>query len=280
MDLSLRGKVALVTGGSRGIGRGIALELAREGCELIVCGRDEAQLRTVAAEIAGLGGKAHVVAADLLQENAAERIAALTQKAAGRLDILVNNAGATRRGDFLKTANKEWHEGFAVKFFGAVWLSRALWPMLKASQGSVVFISGIGARAPVADYMIGASVIGASLAFMKSLAELGKADGVQVLTVNPGSVDTARFRQRLSIIMRATGLDEAAAIERHRRELDITRFGTPEDIGNLVAFAVSPKGRWIHGTAIDIDGGQVDPLRMSRYDATSHADRRDPPAGR
>ncbi len=115
---------------------------------------------------------------------------------------------------------------------------------------------------------------------MKSLAELGKADGVQVLTVNPGSVDTARFRQRLSIIMRATGLDEAAAIERHRRELDITRFGTPEDIGNLVAFAVSPKGRWIHGTAIDIDGGQVDPLRMSRYDATSHADRRDPPAGR
>ena len=115
--------------------------------------------------------------------------------------------------------------------------------------------------------MIGATAIGASIAFMKSLAELGKRDGVQVLAINPGSVDTDRFRQRLAIIMRATGLDEAAAIEHHRRELDITRFGTPEDIGNMVAFAVSRKGRWLHGTAIDIDGGQVDPLRMFRYDA-------------
>jgi len=267
MDLSLRGKVALVTGGSRGIGRGIALELAKEGCELIICGRDDAQLRAVATEIEALGRKAHVVVADLLKEDGAERIAAAAQKATGRLDILVNNAGAARRGDFFKMPKREWREGFAVKFFGAVWLSRELWPMLKASCGSVVFISGIGARVPVADYMVGASVIGASLAFMKALAELGKRDGVQVLSINPGSVDTARFRHRLSIIMQATGLDEAAAIERHRQELDITRFGTPEDIGNLVAFAVSPKGRWIHGTAIDIDGGQVDPLRMSRYDA-------------
>jgi 3-oxoacyl-[acyl-carrier protein] reductase len=278
MDLKLRGKVALVTGGSRGIGRGIALELAKEGCELFICGRDQTQLGAVAAEITELGGKAYIVAADLLKEDAAAQIAAAVQKATGRVDILVNNAGAARRGDFLKTANREWHEGFAVKFFGAVWLSRALWPMLKTARGSVVFISGIGARAPVADYMIGASVIGASLAFMKALAELGKADGVQVLTVNPGSVDTARFRQRLAVIMQATGLDEAAAIERHRRDLDITRFGTPEDIAHLVAFAVSPKGRWIHGTAIDIDGGQVDPLRMSRYDAANRAN--DPPAGR
>jgi 3-oxoacyl-[acyl-carrier protein] reductase len=162
---------------------------------------------------------------------------------------------------------KEWHDGFGVKFFAHVWLSRALWPLLKASGGSVVFISGIGARAPVADYMVGAAAIGAGIAFMKSLAELGKRDGVQVLAINPGSVDTDRFRQRLAVIMRATGLEEAAAIEHHRRELDITRFGTPEDVGNIVAFAVSRRGRWLHGTAIDIDGGQVDPLRMFRYDA-------------
>jgi 3-oxoacyl-[acyl-carrier protein] reductase len=116
--------------------------------------------------------------------------------------------------------------------------------------------------------MVGASAIGASIAFMKSVAEIGKTDGVQVLTINPGSVDTDRFRHRLNSIMRATGLDEATAIERHRRELDITRFGTPADIAHLVAFAVSRKGRWLHGTAIDIDGGQVDPLRMSRYDAS------------
>jgi NAD(P)-dependent dehydrogenase (short-subunit alcohol dehydrogenase family) len=109
-------------------------------------------------------------------------------------------------------------------------------------------------------------VIGASLAFMKALAEIGKRDGVQVLTVNPGSVETDRFRHRLAVVMKSTGLDEAAAKERHRRDLDITRFGTPADIAGLVFFGVSPHGRWLHGTAIDMDGGQVEPLRMSRYE--------------
>ena len=114
--------------------------------------------------------------------------------------------------------------------------------------------------------MIGACVIGAGLAFMKALADLGKRDGVQVNAVNPGSVTTDRFRHRLDIIMKKTGLDEAAAIERHRRELDITRFGTPQDIAALVRFIVSPRGRLLHGASLDMDGGQSVPLRMSNYD--------------
>lgn len=266
MDLNLRGKVALITGGSRGIGRGIALELAAAGCTIVLTARDKAALEQVATDVERAGGKARVIVADLLQEGAAADVAEAVKRECGRLDILVNNAGAVKRGSLFDLSEKDWHDGFGLKFFAHVWLSRALWPLLKANAGSVVFVSGIGARAPVADYMIGASVIGASIAFMKALAELGKRDGVQVLAVNPGSVNTDRFRHRLAIIMRRTGLDEAAAIEHHRRELDITRFGTPEDVGGLVAFAVSPRGRWLHGTGIDIDGGQVDPLRMSRYD--------------
>jgi 3-oxoacyl-[acyl-carrier protein] reductase len=266
MNLQLDGKVALVTGASRGIGRRIALRLASAGCEVTLTARDKGDLDVVAAEIEGAGGKAHAISADLLQEGAAVRLAEQIESEVGRLDILVNNAGAVRRGDFFQFAEKDWHDGFAVKFFSHVWLCRALWPLLKTSKGSVVFISGIGARAPVADYMIGASVIGASLAFMKALADLAKKDGVQVIAVNPGSVDTDRFRHRLAIIMKKTGLSEADAVEHHRRDLDITRFGTPDDVASLVAFAVSPHGRWLHGTGIDIDGGQVDPLRMSRYD--------------
>jgi 3-oxoacyl-[acyl-carrier protein] reductase len=266
MDLNLRGKVALITGGSRGIGRGIALELTAAGCTIALTARDKAALESVASDIERAGGKAHVIVADLLNEGAAADVAEAVKRECGRLDILVNNAGAVKRGSLFDLSEKDWRDGFGLKFFAHVWLSRALWPLLKASAGSVVFVSGIGARAPVADYMIGASVIGASLAFMKALAELGKRDGVQVLAVNPGSVKTDRFRHRLAIIMRRTGLDEEAAIEHHRRELDITRFGTPEDVGALVAFAVSPRGRWLHGTGLDIDGGQVDPLRMSRYD--------------
>lgn len=266
MDFDSIGKVALITGGSRGIGRGIALELAAAGYMVVLTARDRAALDEVAQEVRQAGGKAHVLIADLLQKDAATNVAAAVQSEFGRLDILVNNAGAVKRGSLFHLTEQDWHDGFGLKFFAHVWLSRALWPLLKVSAGSVVFVSGIGARAPVADYMIGASVIGASLAFMKALADLGKKDGVQVLAVNPGSVNTDRFRHRLAIIMRRTGLDEAAAVERHRQELDITRFGTPEDVGALVAFVVSPRGRWLHGTGIDIDGGQVDPLRMSRYD--------------
>jgi 3-oxoacyl-[acyl-carrier protein] reductase len=232
----------------------------------MLTGRDTAALDAVAGEIRGLGQQASIHVADLTAATEPAGLGSALDKAFGRLDILVCNAGAVRRSNFFETKDVEWQDGFALKFFAHVKLARLVWPKLKASGGSVIAISGIGARAPVADYMIGASVIGASLAFMKALAEIGKRDNVQVNTVNPGSVDTDRFRHRLARIMAKTGLDEAAAIEHHRKELDITRFGTPEDVAGFVRFIVSPRGRWIHGAALDIDGGQVDPLRMSRYD--------------
>ena len=228
--------------------------------------RDRAALDAVAAEVRALGRSAEIHAADLREEAAPPRLVDVTASRFGRLDILVNNAGASRRGSFFEQTEAEWQDGFALKFFAQVRLCRAAWPLLKAAQGSVIAIGGVGARAPVADYMIGSSVIGAQNAFMKALADLGKHDGVQVNSVHPGSVVTDRFRGRLDKVMNRTGLDEAAATELHRKELDITRFGRPEDIASLVGFIVSPRGRWLHGTGIDMDGGQVEPLRMSKYD--------------
>jgi 3-oxoacyl-[acyl-carrier protein] reductase len=264
--MELKDKVALVTGSSRGIGRAIALELAAQGCDLILTARDEAALAKVAGEVRATGRRAEVLAADLREEAEPKRLADFARDRFGRLDILINNAGASRRGGFFEQTEADWQAGFALKFFAQVRLCRAAWPLLKAAQGAVVAIGGIGARAPVADYMIGSSVIGAQKAFMKALADLGKQDGVQVNSVHPGSVDTDRFRGRLEKMMKRTGLDEAAAVEQHRKELNITRFGQPADIAGLVAFVVSPRGRWLHGTGIDMDGGQVEPLRMSRYD--------------
>lgn len=262
----LIGKVALITGASRGIGRGIALELASAGCDVMLTARDAKALQRVAAEVRALGRKAAVHVADLTTSTEPAALIAAQTKEFGRLDILVNNAGGARRGDFFTQPEQDWRDGFELKFFAHVRLCRLAWPLLKASQGSVVFIEGIGARAPVADYMIGACVIGAGLAFMKALADLGKHDGVQVNAVNPGSVTTDRFRHRLDVIMKRTGLGEVEAIERHRSELDITRFGTPEDIAGLVRFIVSPRGRLLHGASLDMDGGQAVPLRMSNYD--------------
>ena len=266
MEDELRGKVALVTGSSQGIGRGIALELARAGSDVVLTGRGGDKLTAVAAEIEALGRKVAIHAADLTTDAEPAALVTALERSFGRLDILVCNAGATRRGNFFIMNDQDWNDGFALKFFAHVRLCRQVWPHLKKAGGSIVFISGIGARTPVADYMIGATVIGASLAFMRALAEIGKKDGVQVNTVNPGSVDTDRFRHRLAIIMNKTSLDEAEAIEHHRKELDITRFGTPQDVAGLVRFIVSPRGSWVHGSAIDIDGGQVGPLRMMAYD--------------
>jgi 3-oxoacyl-[acyl-carrier protein] reductase len=266
MNSNLTNKVALVTGASRGIGKGIAIELAGAGCDLLLTARDTKALAATGEAVGALGRRAEIHACDLRGPDEPARLAEMAQQRFGRLDILINNAGAAGRGDFFTMTDAEWAAGFELKFFAQMRLCRATWPLLKASGGSVVAIGGIGGRAPVSDYMVGSSIIGAQVSFMKALADLGKRDGVQVNIVHPGSVDTDRFRHRLDKIMKSTGLGETAAIERHRDELNITRFGTCEDVAGLVAFVVSARGRWIHGAALDMDGGQVEPLRMAKYD--------------
>src|ERR1700751_5740984 len=112
MDLQLKGKTALITGGGRGVGRGIVRALARAGCTVALTARDAAALDKVAAGVEQAGGKADVFVADLLREGAANEVAQALAQKCGKLDILVNNAGAVRRGDFFKTSDKEWHDGF------------------------------------------------------------------------------------------------------------------------------------------------------------------------
>ena len=257
MELSLTGKVALVTGSSRGIGYGIALALAQEGCDLLLTGTDEAALGQAAKDIAALGRRAESVAIDLRGEAASTTLVDAAQGRFGRLDILVNNAGTTKRGDFFQLTDTDWADGFALKFFAHVRLARAAWPLLKAAGGSLVTIAGTSGRVPTAAFTIGSSVNAACVAFSKALADLGKADGVQVNAINPSYVETERFWRRIQADMQRTGQDEGAVREWHRQDIGVTRFGLPEDIAGLVAFMVSPRGRWLHGAAIDMDGGEV-----------------------
>jgi len=260
MDLELAGKVALVTGSSRGIGRGIALTLAQEGCDVMLTGRDEQALREAAAGVEKHDRKAKYLALDLREEKAAATLAAFVKESFGRLDILVNNAGTTKRGDFLALTDADWANGYALKFFAHVRLSRAAWPLLRDARGSIVTIGGTSGRIPIAAFTIGSSVNAACAAFAKALADLGKTDHVQVNTIHPSYVETERFWRRIKADVARTGNSEAEVREWHRQDINVTRFGTPEDIASLIAFIVSPRGRWLHGATIDMDGGEVPTL--------------------
>lgn len=252
---TLIGKTAVVTGSSRGIGRAIAMRLAREGAKAVLSARDPVALAAAVREITGAGGQAASLAADLRLADAPSRLAEFARQKFGPIDIVVNNAGATKRGEFGELSEEDWADGFALKFFGAVRLTRAVWGDLRARGGSLVNISGTGGRTPEAEFTIGGSVNAALISFTKAMAAAGIRDGVQVNVINPGTIRTDRFQKRLAEFARERGTDAAAAEREFVREHRTTRIGEPDDIAALVAFVVSPEGRFLHGSMVDMDGG-------------------------
>ena len=251
----LAGKTAIVTGASRGIGRAIAIHLAREGANVLLTARDTALLGSAVKEILDAGGQAPTFAADLREPEAAPAVVRAAIEAYAGIDILINSAGATKRGEFEELGESDWQDGFALKFFGAVRLTRAAWPHLRERGGSVIHIAGSGGRTPGAQFAIGGSVNAALLSFTKSLAETGLRDGIQVNCVNPGPVRTARRETRLARIAAEQSVSRERALELFLAQEKITRVAEPEEIAALVAFIVGPNGRSLHGSLIDIDGG-------------------------
>lgn len=257
MDLGLNGKVALVTGSSRGIGRGIAMALAAQGCDLLLTGRDRSALDEVATAIHVKGRKAAIVVIDLREDRAAPMLVNAVCREFGHLDILVNNAGTTKRGDFFKLTDADWQDGFALKFFAHMRLTRAAWSLLKSRRGSLITIGGTSGRKPEAAFTIGSSVNAACAAFTKAMAHLGKEHGVQVNCIHPSFVETGRQWRRIKAEMERTGGSEAVVRQVIVRDAGITRFGKVEDVADLVAFLVSSRATWMHGATIDLDGGEI-----------------------
>jgi 3-oxoacyl-[acyl-carrier protein] reductase len=254
MDMQLTHKVAIVTGASRGIGRAITLELAKEQMRVVLVARSGDLLNEVASLI---GGECLVHVADLRKTGAAAEVMAAAIQRFGCLDVLVNNAGATKRGDFLELSDADWEDGFALKFFGTMRLCRMAWPHLVASQGSIINIIGVGGRTGSADFTIGGSVNSALLNFTKALAHRGLTDGVRVNAVNPGAIATERLQRRIKTVAVEHGLDYEAAAKTMVQKLGVARFGTPVEIARAVAFLASAAASYCQGTIIDVDGGET-----------------------
>jgi len=252
MDLQLTGKVAIVTGASRGIGRAIAETLAGEGVRVTLVARSRDQLERLSAS---LPTPSLVQAIDLRDPAAPAAVVDATVTRFGRLDLLVNNAGATRRGDFLELSDADWADGYALKFFGAMRGSRAAWPHLRASGGGIINIVGIGGRTGSAEFTIGGAVNAALLNLTKCLADRGVREGVRVNAINPGSIATDRLQGRLREFASERGVDLDAAEHEMAKAFQIARFGEPAEIARAVAFLASSQAGYCQGAIVDVDGG-------------------------
>jgi NAD(P)-dependent dehydrogenase (short-subunit alcohol dehydrogenase family) len=256
MPKEFEGKIVVVSGGSRGIGRAIAAAFAREGAQTVLAAANAANLAEGAKVVAAAGGpEAMTIAGDLRTLEGCEQVFAKVNERFDRCDVLVNNAGATRGGNFFELPDATWIDGFALKFFGAVRLTKLFWPLLKASHGNVVNIIGGAARTPGPDFLIGGSVNAAFGNFAKGLSALGNRDDVNVNVIHPGQTQTDRIEQLFAQFAKAQNktVEQVRAEDLAKRNL--RRIGQPEDVAELALFLCGARARHIHGTAIAVDGG-------------------------
>jgi len=252
MDLNLKGKRVLVTGGSKGIGKASAQVLAQEGCEVMIAARDAQALQAAAQDIkAATGAELKCKSADLSQRGVAEELAAW----AGELDILVNNAGAIPGGDLLTLDEETWRRSWDLKVFGYVNLCRAVYRTMKAKRsGVIVNVLGAAGERLNAAYIAGSTANAGLMAFTRALGGTSHKDGIRVLGVSPGPVATDRLIS-LYKQMAATKLGDENRYAELFTGMAFDRPAKPEEIAYTVAFAASERSSYTTGVYITIDGG-------------------------
>jgi 3-oxoacyl-[acyl-carrier protein] reductase len=249
--------VAIVTGASQGIGRATASRLARDFSAVVLAARNNDDLQKTAAIIDAAGAESLVCALDLREPRSAEILVNSTLDRFGRIDALLNIAGAVPQIDLFEMTDGQWEDGIALKLHGARRLTMRAWNALKASNGSVVLISGSAALDPKPAFAAVAAINAAIIALAKAFAEQGIKDGVQVNSVVPGAVLTGRRQSFFEKWAPAHHLTVEEAMKKFPEEAGIARFGKPEEIADLMAYLVSPAAKWMTGTSVRMDGGEI-----------------------
>jgi NAD(P)-dependent dehydrogenase (short-subunit alcohol dehydrogenase family) len=256
MELGLGGRVALVTGGSKGIGRACAVGLATEGCHVALCARGAEALERTREALEARGAEVLTVAADLSESDAAQGVVAATVERFVRIDILVNNAGAIRGGDFLTTPAEQWAADWQLKVLGYVRMAQAVWPHMRARRwGRIINIVGSAARNPATTYMAGGLANAGLVNLTRALADLAAPDHILVTAVSPGPTATERWARLAADQARVQGKTIEAFQAEINRQQPLARIGRPEDVADLVVFLASERASFITGVSITVDGG-------------------------
>lgn len=248
MDLGLKGRVALITGGSKGIGRASARSLTAEGARVAIAARNREGLEKAAGPIrAETGGEVITVSADCTIDGEVSAMVERVLDHFGRIDILVNSIGAAKAGPFIELADEDWQESLALKLMGQIRAARAVFPhMRKQRWGRIINVVGVHCSLPDAQAMPAGVANAGLLNFTKALAELGGRDGVLVNSVNPGTVRTARLEYLLQ-----------KGVRYDLNRITLGRFADPEEVASVITFLASERSSYICGACITVDGGQV-----------------------
>lgn len=254
MDLGLTGKVAIVTGSSRGLGLAAATALAEEGANVVVCARGQDALKKAADSIqkkAAANARVAMVTADVSTEDGARKIVDTAVAQFGRIDVLVNNVGTAKGADLESTTDAEWQEAIEQTLYPAVRMSRLAVPHIrKQGGGAIVTVSSIFGR-EAGGRMTYNAVKAAEISLTKSLAQQLAKDQIRVVSIAPGSIlfEGGSWWKRQQA-------DPDGIAKFVKQELPFGRFGTPDEVGAAIAFLASPKASWISGTTVVVDGCQ------------------------
>ncbi|GAA3680514.1 SDR family oxidoreductase [Nonomuraea antimicrobica] len=248
MDLGISGKVALVTGGSAGLGLAAARSLAREGCDVCVCARDPERLADAVVELQEFGKVVHAVLADVEDPDSARRVVEETREVLGPVDILVANAGGPPPGRFDEVGLDDWDVALQRNLLATVRLAHAVLPGMRSrGWGRIVTITSRSAREALDGLVLSNATRSAVAGLVRTLArEVGR-DGVRVNNVLPGPIETDRLRD-------LSGGEEA--MRRRGDGVPVGRIGRPEEVGDVVAFLASERASYVNGVSLLVDGGE------------------------